>query len=627
MSGAYIVQKENRADLHELARMLSSALSYGGEYINHYCSRGQTVMGLVGNDKFRKGVMPVYILSEKLWAVLMGELYESEALTSFREQNPDIGDDAGVFARLFRRGELIKTLPDLNGAFFIMLFDPLDETVIAANDRYGLYPMYWSRSAEGFCLASRVVCSVISNVAQGEWDLAGAAQFLALDDFLGETTLVSGVSTFPQASVLIKKGASLSWKKYWSYRYGPDDFALSENELAQELGSRFLKAVKAQTGSARRIGVTLSGGLDSRVIVAAASQAGIPVQTFTWGKPDSYDRIFAGQVSRLYGADHHDCDYACNNIQTRFSDGMRITEGLINYFDCHMLFHLHILKEHADLILNGYAGDLVLGGSYLRNTWMSPSRDGELAKDLFAWRNTLVPEASLGDAIPDFSRLEKQYLPSMLFQEMISRLESDLSPADAADRFFLENRVRRSTAMGTVLMRETVESASCFFDYPLLDLITAVPYKLRHEHRIYREMLKTTFPESLRIRWQRTLLPAYTPSAMDLPVKAFLKGCRILENNFNWPHISSRQTPVDFSALLRGILRPWMDSIIYDDYPLSDGVLNRDFCEQLWKRHTAGEDHTRLLGVIASIRGLSSYLKPARSQTTSVNESLVEVRQ
>ncbi len=626
MSGAYIVQKENRADLHELARLLSSALSYGGEYVNHYCSHGQTVMGLVGNDKFRKGVMPVYIPSERLWVVLMGELYESDGLTSFREQNPDISDDAEVFARLFRRGDLIKALPDLNGAFFVMLFDPLDDTVIAANDRYGLYPMYWSRSADGFCLASRVICPVISGVADGEWDLAGVAQFLALDDFLGETTLVSGVSTFPQASVLIKKDGSLSWQKYWSYRYIPDDHLLPEKELAEELGQRFLKAVKAQTRSARRIGVTLSGGLDSRVIVAAASHAGIPVRTFTWGKPGSYDRIFAGQVSRLYRTEHHDCDYACHNLQTRFFDGIRITEGLINYFDCHMLFHLHILKEHADLILNGYAGDLVLGGSYLRSAWMSPYPNGELAGKLFAWRNTLVPESSLAEVIPDFPRLERQCRPSMLYQEMISRLGSGLPPADAADTFFLENRVRRSTAMGTVLMRETVESASCFFDYPLLDLITAIPYTLRHEHRMYREMLKYSFPESLRVRWQRTLLPAYTPSAMDLPVKAFLKGCRILENNFHWPHISSRQAPVDFSILVRGILRPWMDSIIYDTYPLSDQILNPDFCEQIWNSHLAGENHIRLLGVIASIRGFSSHLRQARSKTTSCNVFPVEIR-
>ncbi len=626
MSGAYIVRKEKPSDLHGLAQELSSALSYGGEFINHYHVHGQTVMGLVGNDKFRKGIMPVYVRAEGLWAVILGELHESEPLASFCNRNPDIRDDAGVFARLYRNGGLVKALPNLNGAFFVMLLDPVDGTIVAANDRYGLYPMYWSQSSEGFCLGSRVLCSVISRIADGEWDLAGAAQLFSLDDFLGERTLISGVSAFPQATVMIGNGNELSWQRYWNYRYVPDDHRASESELAEELGRRFLKAVQAQTKSAGRIGVTLSGGLDSRALVAAASRAGIPLQTFTWGKPDSYDRIFAAQVARLYGTEHHDCDYVCHNVQSRYAEGMRITEGLINYFDCHMLFHLHILKDRADLILNGYAGDLLLGGSYLRNAWMSQSPDEKLAGKLFAWRNTLLPEALLADAIPGFSRLERQNLPSTLFREMISGRAGGLPPADAADSFFLENRVRRSTSMGTVLMRETVESASCFFDYPFLDLITAVPYSLRYEHRIYREMLKASFPEALRVRWQRTLLPAYTPSAMDLPAKAFLKGCRILENNFHWPHISSRQAPIDFSSLVRGILRPWMEGIIYETDPTSDQILRPGFCEQIWEKHLKGENHIRLLGVIANIRGFSSLLKETRSKKASGNRSPVEAR-
>ncbi|MBN2299134.1 MAG: hypothetical protein JXM72_11095 [Deltaproteobacteria bacterium] len=608
MSGCYIVQTEKKQDLHHIAGVLSSQIACGGEKINHYAISGQTVMGLVSPDKFSKGIMPLYMPETGLWGILMGELHECDYLSAWHADNPGIDRDIEILACLYRKESLVRALPQLNGAFFFILWDPGTKTLVAANDRYGLYPMYWAYSGNGFCLASRMLCPILSGIADASWDLAGVAQFLTTDDYLGETTLIKGVRTFPQASIMIKTGDALKWHTYWHYDYTSELDEIPEEELAEEIGARFLRAVQRQSAGKTRIGITLSGGLDSRLILAAAHKARLPVQTFTWGKADAYDRTFARQAAHLFETEHHDCDYLANNVSIRHEEGIRITEGLINYFDCHMLFHLHILQEHADVILNGYAGDLVLGGSYLRNAWMSAMPETDLAKRLFAWRNTLVPENRLADAVPDLSGLDRDLYPSMLYHCMLSQLNGHMPVPDRTDRFFLENRVRRSTSMGTVLMREAVESAACFFEYSLLDLITQIPYRLRHEHRIYRAMMKQSFPQAMRVRWQRTLLPAYAPSYMDLPAKAFLKGCRILEKRYGWPHISSRQSPVNFAQILRQRLRPWMDSVIRDKHPACDEILKKDFCNKIWEQHLTGHDHTRLLGVIASLRGVSTLL-------------------
>ena len=627
MSGSYIVQIKKRQDLHHTAKLLSSQIAYGGEPVNHYARSGQTVMGFVSPDKFSKGIMPLYMKEYGLWGILMGELHECDYISAWLTDNPGIDRDIEILACLYRSESLVSALPQLNGAFFFILWDPWTQTLIACNDRYGLYPMYWAYTNNGFCLASRMICPVLSGIVGGEWDLAGVAQFLTTDDYLGETTLITGVRTFPQASLMIKTGDALKWHTYWHYDYTPEPDKIREEELAEELGERFLRAVKRQSAGTRRIGITLSGGLDSRLILAAAHKARLPVQTFTWGKADAYDRTFAGQLSHIFETEHHNCDYSCNNVSIRHEEGIRITEGLINYFDCHMLFHLDILEKHVDVILNGYAGDLVLGGSYLRNAWMSGMPNTDLAKRLFAWRNTLVPENSLSDAIPDLSDLDPDLYPSVIYQNTISRMDHQMPVPDRADRFFLENRVRRSTSMGTVLMREVVESAACFFEYSLLDFITSIQYKLRHEHRIYRTMMQQTFPEAMRVRWQRTLLPAYAPSYMDLPAKAFLKGCRIMENRFGWPNISSRQSTVDFPQMLRERLRPWMNSVIYDSNPACDSILKHDFCEQIWKQHLSGQNQTRLLGVIASLRGVSDLLDKARTKTVHILYQPNEIKQ
>jgi asparagine synthase (glutamine-hydrolysing) len=624
MSGLYFIETNRTNDPRSIAERVSAQLGYGKNPINHYAVFEKTIMGMVSPDNFRQGIMPRYLKEEKLWGVMAGELYESDALLKWRREHPGPPNHLSVFAQMLRCNRLEENLPFLNGAFFVILFDPASKALIAVNDRYGLYPMYWAYSNKGFCLSSRVLSSVLSGVVKGEWNFAGVAQSLTIDDLLGDTTLISGVQAFPQACVMEKNGNDIKFKTYWQYDYSCATDTPAKEELVEELGSRFKKAVRRQCADNRRVGVTLSGGLDSRCIVAAAAAENIPVQTFTWGKPASYDRMFARNVSSVFKTHHHDCDYEYRNFENRFEQAGRITEGMINYFDCHMLAHLHLLEGNVDVVLNGYAGDLVLGGSYLRKAWLKNNSLQSLSKQLFLWRNALLPESGLETAIPELSRLESRDYPSLFFTDLVRELEGCALP-DVVDRFFLENRVRRQTAMGTVLIREVTESAACFFDYDLMDLILSIPQTLRYEHQIYLSMMKSSFPEALGIRWQRTLLPASSPHWLGLPAKAFLKACRISENRWGWPAIASRQSPVDFALWLRGPLREFMNRMIYEVAPRASEIIMPAFCIRIWQCHLEGFDQTRLLGAILSLVCFADALKNTSSAKTQQPYEAVEI--
>jgi len=570
--------------------------------------------------------MPRYIKREKLWGVLLGGLYDSPARREWVRSRGRRESDLAVFAGMLREGILEDKLPQLNGAFFAVLWDPDSEVLVAVNDRYGLYPFYWAHRNGQFCLASRGLCAVLAGVVDGEWDPAGVAQMLTTSDLLGGTTLVKGVAAFPQATLLLKRGMNeVTWRRYWEYDYRGRHENTPTVELAHELGRLFCQSVQRQTDGVERVGVTLSGGLDSRCIAAAAAHAGIPLRTFTWGKAGCYDRRFARQTARLLGTDHHDCEYEYGNFESRYEEAVRATEGTSNLFDTHMMAHVHLLEGEVDLILNGYAGDLLLGGSYLRRRWMGAVAGDELARMLFSWRVVGLPEALLGRAMPAPSLIASGAMPSEFHRRELTRCEAP-STADRVDRFFLENRVRRGTSVGTVLLRYGVESAACFFDYELVDLITAVPAKLRFEHHMYLAMMRDTFPEVLDVRWQRTLLPAGAPGWTAIAGKAFLKGCRLLEQRIGWPSFVSRQSPVDFGAWLRGPLRDWMAAICNEPHPLADEVLRPGFCADTWREHLAGAERSQLLGVIASIRGFARALDRARRREPSSSQKPQEVR-
>jgi len=176
----------------------------------------------------------------------------------------------------------------------------------------------------------------------------------------------------------------------------------------------------------------------------------------------------------------------------------------------------------------------------------------------------------------------------------------------------LENRVRRVTSMGTVIMRRSVESSAPFFDYDLVDLVLRVPPVFRAEHGIYKWMMEETFPEALRLPWQRTLLPAGAPGWAAIGAKGFLKAAGKAEKIFGWPKIASRLSPVSFGPWLRGPLRPWMERVIREPNPAADEIVRPEFCVAAWDEHLAGRDRTRLLGAIAGIRGFAEALRRAR---------------
>jgi len=213
MSGMYVFQGD-AGDPHALAQRLAAQMAHGGEPVKEHVVADGTVLGCVSLDTFQHGRMPRFLDREGIWGMLEGELYDSPLRRAYGADTPDLD----VFARLFASGRLFDELPRMNGAFFFVLWQPSTRTLVAGNDRFGLYPMYWAQNGGRFCLAGRVLCSVLSGAASGAWDPVGAAQFFATDDYVGETTLVRGVSSFPQATLLEKRDLNFSLKSGDNYR-------------------------------------------------------------------------------------------------------------------------------------------------------------------------------------------------------------------------------------------------------------------------------------------------------------------------------------------------------------------------------------------------------------------------
>lgn len=623
MSGIFVVARNNAdIDSLSLARRVGSTLAGPEDRLREYGEYKGILSGWVGDSGKKSLVQPHLEVTPGVHIAMEGILYSSgreyakRLLGSSRAES-----DVHTIGELYVSDKLRTALPYLNGQFFILVIDHRRNLVFACNDRYGLYPYYWAFHVDRLYIGPRILGAVLAGVVSGIWNTMGITQFLSTGDYLGDHTPLSGVHAFPPGSVMqYRSDDTPTFERYWRLRYTSTGNAQSIAGIGEELGQRFVESVRRQSEATDTLGITLSGGLDSRCILAATSNLHRPVHTFTWGRADSEEIDIARHVARRFESIHHEYPYNSSDFENLFDEFGRTAEGMLDLRDAHFLTHARFCNDHVSGILNGYAGDLLLGGSYLRGGWNRPLHHDVLAEKLFTWRNSIVPQDRLNDYLAEHVRIEKQNTPVEQYKREIEGIHQDLTP-DVSDTFFLENRVRRTTSMGTVLMRRKLESFSPFFDYDFVDYVMTIPPKYRIYHRAYRSMIRSRFSECAKVPWDRTMLSPLAPVALMLAAKARKKIQRSAWNRFGI-RIGNRGTPiVDFSSLFGNELRTFIEESIHSSSIALEDVLNVHRFREAISGHSESTDRSALIGVFISLLSFGLTMDRIRSRSTDAEDT------
>ena len=280
-------------------------------------------------------------------------------------------------------------------------------------------------------------------------DRQSVKDFFSVGYLLENRTWFEGIELVPPASVIsfdLRK-SHVQNKEYWCWGNiksieGPVD----EVELVSELSRLFKQSVRKRVKSNEKIGVTLSGGLDSRAILAAVPEYYQSLHLVTFGKEGSDDVEIARKVAKIKGAEHHIFEIDSNTwLVPRISPVWKC-EGAFSLLHMHGLEVFDEYRSYADFNLNGFLGDAVLGGSY----------------------------------ITEYQSVE----------------------------YMVKNRGRRFVNQALVVGESWLTQRRPFFDKNLLDVILAIPKHLRRDSYIYNKMLLLAFPQYYTdIPWQKTGCP------------------------------------------------------------------------------------------------------------------------
>jgi asparagine synthase (glutamine-hydrolysing) len=191
-------------------------------------------------------------------------------------------------------------LAELNGRFHGLLADGRSGATTLFNDRYAMDRVYYYESKEAFYLAAEAKAILSVRPELRKADAQGLGEFVACGCVLENRTLFEGIKILPPGSAWVFRGGSLERRDvYFESKEWEEQSTLSPEAYYQELREVFDQVLPRYFDGSQRIAMSLTGGLDTRMILAwrKPSLGSLPCYSFGGMFRESQDVLLARKVA------------------------------------------------------------------------------------------------------------------------------------------------------------------------------------------------------------------------------------------------------------------------------------------------------------------------------------------
>jgi asparagine synthase (glutamine-hydrolysing) len=259
------------------------------------------------------GHQPVSNEEGTVWAAQNGEIYNHLRIRSeLRSSGHALATrcDTEVIPHLYEQDGL--DFPRrLRGIFALAVWDEWHRRGVLARDQMGVKPLYYAVVDDLVIFASELKSLLASELIAGELDYEAIESYLTLGYVPAPRTLLAGVNKLQPGHRLIVEDADYRVEPYWRYpELAVRGTPANESALAEALRQELDEAVRLQLMSDVPLGLMLSGGLDSSIVLALmARHTTEPVKTFSVGFSEGTNELDdARSVARHFGTEHHELE-------------------------------------------------------------------------------------------------------------------------------------------------------------------------------------------------------------------------------------------------------------------------------------------------------------------------------
>src|SRR3954454_24344382 len=371
------------------------------------------------------------------------------------------------------------------GMFAFALWERDSGRVTLARDRLGIKPLYYSEGPGFFRFASTLPALLAAGGVDTSLDPVGLHHFFSFHAAVpAPNTVLRGVKKLEPATVLtIEPDGRRTSRRYWSFSVGerPTDRRMSDQEWSDAVADGMLTEVDRRRISDVPVGVLLSGGLDSSLIVALLAELGHnDIRTFSVG----FESVGEHSGDEFHYSDLIAKHFATHHEQIRV-DGRRALDVLpaaIKAMSEPMVSHdsvaFYLLSEEVakrvKVVQSGQGADEVFGGYSWYPSFLSSNDTAEqYQKSYFDWDHAGLSNLLSRDFVSkDHSRE---------FVETFFAQTAATSPVDKAlqidsEIMLVDDPVKR---VDNMTMAFGLEARVPFLDHEVVELASRIPADLK----------------------------------------------------------------------------------------------------------------------------------------------------
>lgn len=442
-------------------------------------------------------------------------------------------------------------LAQARGTFCAVHYQSDTGKLFLVADRLSLRPLYYFVNEKFVVFASALRIFENIGVIPLEMDVRGVTEIAGFGYPLGSRTPYTNICLLKAAEVVQVAKGEVVHSTYWRWDE-IEESSHSEPVLIDQASDLFASAVMCRNREDRTTIAYLSGGLDSRCIVAALRQQNSRVHTFNFALPGTQDHLFGNEFARQMGTIHQSVPKEPGDFTPDYSALM------VKAWSASQT-RMDWPAERPALAWSGEGGSVAFGHVHMNQRLVDLMRAGSVDEAVETYLRQ--------EGVSVIRRLLKSDLGNLLsdlFRQGIRDELAELHSADAGRNFYLflmlNDQRRKLAGHFENLDVHRLELQLPFFDSEFLAFVLSLPIEICLGHKFYSKWLERFSAIAVSVPWQT--YPGHEPCPIPIPQE--------LAYQWDGEHQISQ-----YASIKPNLLRQAQEMVRAQDFP--SAILRRSY--------------------------------------------------
>jgi asparagine synthase (glutamine-hydrolysing) len=314
------------------------------------------------------GHQPMADAEESVWIVFNGEIYNYKELRAELEGRGHkfrTSSDTEVIIHGYKQWGT-EVFNHLNGMFGVAIWDVRKKKLVVARDAMGIKLIYYKLANGTLTFGSEIRPVLASENARPQVDPAAVNLFLRFRYTPSPLTIFQGVKKLAAGTMLVVEDGKCREERWYNFTPEPFDSRMDDREATEQLTELYRGAVKRHLLADVPVGILLSGGMDSGLLLALMNEHGRDWPAYTIGYGNSFaddELVDAAETSALLCARHNqvrldqeEFEKALPNIIRYLEEPVASSSIVPMYFVCQRA------RQDVKVVLLGQGPDELFGG-------------------------------------------------------------------------------------------------------------------------------------------------------------------------------------------------------------------------------------------------------------------------